>query len=63
MLTFGQTGQIILGWPWVDVITACAFTGTGWKRTLEMSIAEMGRGGVRGGVARVRRIGGKGTLA
>jgi len=37
MLLFGLTGQINLGWPWVDVNIACAFTGTGWKRTLEMS--------------------------
>jgi len=56
---FWRYCQISLGWPWVDVITACAFTGTGWKRTLEMSIAEIGRGGVRGGVGRVRRIGGE----
>jgi len=58
MLNFGLTGHINLGWPWVDVIAACACTGTGWKRTLEMSIAEMeGRGGVTGGVGRVRRTG------
>jgi len=60
MLNFGLTGQIILGWSWVDAIAACACTGTGWKRTLEMSIVEMGRGGVTGGVGRVRQTeGGK----
>jgi len=57
MLNFGLTGHINLGWPWVDVIAACACSGTGWKRTLGMSIAEMLRGGVTGGVGRVRRIG------
>jgi len=48
LLNFGLTGHINLGWPWVDVIAACS--GTGWKRTLGMSIAEMLRGGVTGGV-------------
>jgi len=38
VLTFAIVGQLSLGWPWVDVITACVFTGTGPMRTLEMSI-------------------------
>jgi len=61
MLNFGLIGHINLGWPWVDVIAACACTATGWKRTLEMSGAEMRKGGVRvrGGVGRVRRTGGE----
>jgi len=60
MLNFGLRGHINLGWPWVDVIAACACTATGWKRTLGMSIAEMRRGGLTVGVGRVRRMGGKG---
>jgi len=42
LLTLAATGQVSLGWPWVEVITACAVIGTGLKRTLEMSIVEKG---------------------
>jgi len=59
VLTLVTASQFSLGWPWVDVITACAFTGTGRMRTLEMSIALMRRGGGEeddGGDGRVRRM-------
>jgi len=59
MLNFGLTGHINLGWPRVDVIAACACSGTGWKQTLGMSIAEMRWGGVTGGVGRVRLMEGE----
>jgi len=48
--------QFSLGWSWVDVITACALTGTGRMRTLEMSIVERGGGEDDGGEGRVRRM-------
>jgi len=49
MLTLATAGQVSLGWPWVDVITACAITCTGRMRTLEMSMVERGWGEVAGG--------------
>jgi len=38
LLNLATAGQFSLGWPWVDVITARALTGTGCMRTLDMSI-------------------------
>jgi len=56
MLTLATAGQMGLGWPWVDVITACAITCTGRMRTLEMSIVERGGVEVDGGDGIVRRM-------
>jgi len=56
MVTLAFSGQFSLGWPKVDVITACAFTGTGRMRTLEMSIVWRRGGEDDGGEGRVRRM-------
>jgi len=56
LATNGQFSQFSLGWLWVDVITACALTGTGRMRTLEMSIVIRGGGEEDGEERRVRRM-------
>jgi len=40
LLNLAPIGKVSLGWPWVEVIAACPITGTGRKRTLDMSIVE-----------------------